>query len=159
MKKAIYAGTFDPFTIGHLDIVNRALGLFDELTVLVAVPPQKTPFISAKDRLKLLNELFSKEKKIKVDSWDGLIVDYAREHKIPYLVRGLRPTGDFDSEFQMASMNSRLNDKLDTVFLVTGENLYYISSSLVKEIYSHNGDIKPFVPANIAKYLKDKKGK
>ncbi len=153
IRKALYAGTFDPFTNGHLDIVNRACKLFDEVIIIVAVPPSKKPFLEDSERVKLLEELFSNEKKIKIDSWGGLIVDYAEKHKINYLVRGLRPIGDFDNEFQMASMNSRLNQDLETVFFVTGEDFYYLSSSLVREIYSHNGDISEFVPSNIYKAL------
>lgn len=145
-RKALYAGTFDPFTNGHMDIVLRALSLFDELTILVAVSPTKKPTLTTEQRLKLLKELFVKEPKIKVEAWDGLVVEYARQHHIGHIVRGLRPTGDFEVEFQMASMNRKINSDLDTVFLMTSEKLYYVSSSLVKEVWSHGGDIAQFVP-------------
>ncbi len=157
-KKALYAGTFDPFTLGHLDIVKRARKLFDELIIIVAAPPQKKPFFPAKKRMQLIQELFADDPKVSVVSWDGLIVDFAKKHNVNFLVRGLRPTGDFDSEFQMATMNNRLLDKLETVFLVTGEDYYYVSSSLVKEIHQHGGDISEFVPKNIFNELKKLKG-
>lgn len=159
MRKALYAGTFDPFTNGHLDIVQRGVGLFDELTLLVAVSPTKKPTLTQERRVELLEELFKHEKKIKVDSWDGLVVEYARQHKIGHIVRGLRPTGDFEVEFQMASMNRKINSQLDTVFLMTSEKLYYISSSLVKEVWQHNGDISMFVPPLILDELNKIKGK
>lgn len=153
-KTALYAGSFDPFTNGHLDIVKRAMGIFDEITILIAVSPSKKPFIEKEIRKNLLEEIFESDTKIKIDTWDGLIVDYAKDHNIASIIRGLRPTGDFEIEFQMASMNRKLYPGIETVFLMTGENLYYISSSLVKEVHNHGGDIKSFVPPNIYKALK-----
>lgn len=157
-KSALYAGTFDPFTNGHLDIVQRAAALFDELTLLVAVSPTKKPTLSKERRVELLTELFKHDQKIKVESWGGLVVDYARQHNVGHIVRGLRPTGDFEVEFQMASMNRKLNPQLDTVFLMTSERLYYISSSLVKEVWQHDGDISGFVPPLILDEMKKLKG-
>lgn len=157
MKKtalALYAGSFDPITNGHIDIVKRALTIFDELTLVIAVSPSKKPLLSKTSRKKLLAQIFKDEPKVKIDTWDGLIVDYAKKHNITTIVRGLRPTGDFEIEFQMASMNRKLNPCTETVFLMTGENLYYISSSLVKEILHHNGDISSFVPECVLKELK-----
>ena len=154
MKRALYAGTFDPFTNGHLDIVRRAVNIFDELVILVAVSPSKTPFMSTEARVRVLKQLFAHEPKVKVDSWSGLIVEYARQNNIGSIVRGLRPTGDFEIEFQMASMNRKINPDCDTVFLMTSEKLYYISSSLVKEVYNHNGDISSFVPPLVYEELK-----
>jgi pantetheine-phosphate adenylyltransferase len=153
-KKALYAGTFDPFTNGHLDIVQRAIKIFDELTILVAVSPTKKPFMSTESRLEVLAKLFAHEPKVKVDSWNGLIVDYAKKNNIGSIVRGLRPTGDFEIEFQMASMNRKINHDCDTVFLMTSEKLYYISSSLVKEVYNHQGDITSFVPPLVLDEMK-----
>ncbi len=146
MKKALYAGSFDPFTIGHLDIVKRAISIFDEVTILIAVSPLKKNLLTKEERKDILLKIFENNPKVQVDEWDGLIVDYAKKNNINAIVRGLRPTGDFEIEFQMASMNRKLNPDLETVFFTTGENLYYISSSLVKEIYGHGGDIKQFVP-------------
>ncbi len=151
---ALYAGTFDPFTNGHLDIVQRAVKIFDQLVILVAVSPTKNPFMSTEARVEVLKKLFAHEPKVKVESWSGLVVEYARQHKINSIVRGLRPTGDFEIEFQMASMNRKINPDCDTVFLMTSEKLYYISSSLVKEVYNHNGDITPFVPPLVLEELK-----
>lgn len=145
-KSALYAGTFDPFTNGHLDIVQRALKIFDEVVIIVAVSPTKKPLLSTEQRVSVLKRLFAHEPKISVVAWDGLIVEYARQNKISSIVRGLRPTGDFEIEFQMASMNRKINPDCDTVFLMTSEKLYYISSSLVKEVYLHDGDISSFVP-------------
>ncbi len=156
-KRALYAGTFDPFTNGHLDIVERALKLFDEVILLVAVSPSKKPFLSQSHRLDLLKKIFIKEKKIKIDTWDGLVVEYARKNKIGFIIRGLRPTGDFEVEFQMASMNRKLNHDLDTVFLMTSDKNFYVSSSLVKEIYFHGGNISEFVPEEVLKELNKKK--
>lgn len=157
MKKALYAGTFDPITNGHMDIVQRAIKLFDHVTVLVAVSPTKKPLIPQERRLELLRELFKNEPKVEVAAWDGLVVEYARQNGIGHVVRGLRPTGDFETEFQMASMNRKLNDQLDTVFLVTSEKLFYISSTLVKEVWLHKGDISPFVPKLVLEELKQLK--
>ena len=152
--KALYAGSFDPFTNGHLDIVNRGLKVFDEIRLLIAVSPSKKFLIDPQRRVELINEHFAKEPRITVDSWDGLLVEYAKKNKFNVLIRGLRPTGDFESEFQMASMNRKLNNDIETVFFTTGEKLYYISSSLVKEVHSHGGDISEFVPPVFIKELK-----
>ena len=153
-NRGLYAGTFDPFTNGHLDIVQRAVKIFDEVVVLVAVSPTKKPFMSTEARVNVLKKLFAHEPKVVVDSWTGLIVEYARQNKISSIVRGLRPTGDFEIEFQMASMNRKINAECDTVCLMTSEKLYYISSSLVKEVYTHNGDITPFVPPLVFEEMK-----
>lgn len=159
MKKALYAGTFDPFTNGHLDIVQRAVELFDELTLLVAVSPTKKPTLTQEQRVEILRQLFQHQPQIKIDSSTGLVVEYARRHQIGHIVRGLRPTGDFEVEFQMASMNRKLNADLDTVFLMTSEKLYYVSSSLVKEVWQHGGDVSGFVPPIVLAELENVKGK
>ncbi|MCT4641375.1 MAG: pantetheine-phosphate adenylyltransferase [Bacteriovoracaceae bacterium] len=153
-KKAVYAGSFDPITNGHIDIVKRALSLFDEVYIVIAVSAAKKAMISKENRQKLLEDIFKDEPRVKIDLWDGLLVDYVEKNSIDAIVRGLRPTGDFEFEFQMASMNRKLSQKCETVFFMTGENLYYISSSLVKEVHSHGGDIAPFVPYQINDFLK-----
>lgn len=155
-KKALYAGTFDPFTSGHYDIVVRALNIFDEITIVLAKSPQKKPLFSLEAREGMIAELFSDNKKIKVDRWDGLIVDYAKKNGIGTIVRGLRPTGDFEIEFQMATMNKNLFNGVETLFLMTGSKYYFISSSLVKEVFQHGGDISKFVPPLIFKKLEEK---
>jgi pantetheine-phosphate adenylyltransferase len=119
-KTALYAGSFDPFTKGHQDIIKRALKIYDEITIVIAVSPSKKSFMSKEVRIELLEKLFIDEDKIKVDSTDGLIVDYAKKNDIDCIIRGLRPTGDFEIEFQMASMNRRLYPKKETVVLMTG---------------------------------------
>jgi pantetheine-phosphate adenylyltransferase len=153
-KRGIYAGTFDPFTNGHQDILDRSLKIFDEVTILVAVSPTKKPMFSVEQRLQMLHTEFSNEKKIKVDSWDGLVVDYARQHNIGTLIRGLRPTGDFEIEFQMAAMNHTIFDEIETVFFMTEGLNYFISSSLIREIHQHGGDVTPFVPDSVFNAMK-----
>jgi pantetheine-phosphate adenylyltransferase len=153
-KKAVYAGTFDPFTNGHEDILKRSLFLFDEVILLIAVSPSKKPLFTTEERLKMLRELFKDDSRIIVDSWSGLLVDYAKQNKIDVIIRGLRPTGDFEVEFQMASMNNKLFPEIETVFLMTEGQNYFISSSLVKEIHNHNGRVEDFVPETIYKWLK-----
>jgi pantetheine-phosphate adenylyltransferase len=168
MKKAIYPGTFDPFTLGHQDILLRALQLFDEVVILLAVSPTKKPLIPTEDRRKLLEKIFSEKElkkkfnvtgKVTIDCYDGLVVDYAKNHKISHIVRGLRPTGDFELEFQMASMNKKLLPKVETLFFMTDNQYFFVSSSLVKEIFQHGGNIAPFVPSEVLKYLKNNIGK
>ncbi len=156
-KSALYAGSFDPFTNGHLDIAKRALTIFDELTILLAVSPSKKNFMSMDERMHALEKLFHDDPRVKVDHWEGLVVDYVKEKQIQAIVRGLRPTGDFEMEFQMASANRKLNPDIETVFFVTGENLYYISSSLVKEIFNYGGDITKFVPQIIYEAMESKR--
>jgi pantetheine-phosphate adenylyltransferase len=157
IKTALYAGTFDPFTNGHDDILRRALKIFDHITVLIAVSPTKRPMFSSEDRQAMIEEHYKNNKKISVDSWEGLIVEYARQKEIGAILRGLRPTGDFEVEFQMASMNGHLFPEVETVFLPTSGENYFISSSLVKEVHSHGGDIDKFVPPAMLKYLKEAK--
>lgn len=153
-SKAIYAGTFDPYTNGHQDILDRALKIFDEVTVLVAVSPSKKPMFTTDQRLEMLNNQFKDNPQVKVDYWEGLLVDYAKKNKIPNIIRGLRPTGDFEIEFQMASMNNKLYPDIETVFLMTEGQNYFISSTLVREIYRHGGDISEFVPNEIQHYIR-----
>ena len=153
--KALYAGTFDPFTNGHHDIAIRSLQLFSSLSIVVAAPPEKPPFLPLERRVSMIGKVFQDESKISVVSWERLIVDFAKVHHIKAIVRGLRPTGDFDNEFQMATMNKNLNPQVETVFITTSGHNYYLSSSLVREIFLHHGDIKPFVPPAV--YLEMKK--
>lgn len=156
MKRAIYPGTFDPFTKGHDDILNRALRVFDEIIVLVAVAPSKKALFTQDERVKMIAEHLEGKKGLSVDKWNGLVVQYAKEKNINAIVRGLRPTGDFEMEFQMASMNNHLHNDIDTFFLPTGGNHYFVSSSLVKELHKHGKDITEFVPPAIMKKLKAK---
>lgn len=156
-KKAIYAGSFDPFTVGHDDILKRALKVFDEITVLIATSPNKKSFFTKDDRVAMLNEHFVDEPRVKIDSSEGLLVDYAKNNNIGSIIRGLRPTGDFEIEFQMASMNNKLFPEIETFFLMTEGQNYYISSSLVKEVYMHGGEVKEFLPPIIYDKLINRK--
>ena len=157
LRKAVYAGSFDPYTVGHDDILQRSLKVFDEITILVAISPNKKAFFTTDERVEMLNELYSDEPRVKIDSSEGLLVDYAKNNNIGSIVRGLRPTGDFEIEFQMASMNNKLFPEIETFFLMTEGQNYYISSSLVKEVFKHGGEIKEFVPPVIYKRLINKK--
>jgi pantetheine-phosphate adenylyltransferase len=148
-KRGIYAGTFDPFTNGHQDILDRSLKILDEVTVLVAVSPTKKPLFTPEQRVEMLTDHFRVNPKVKIDFWDGLVVEYARQKQIGTLVRGLRPTGDFEIEFQMAAMNRTIYPQIETVFFMTEGLNYFVSSSLVREIHQHGGDISPFVPKAI----------
>ena len=154
MKKAIYPGTFDPFTKGHDDILQRALRVFDEVTVLVAVAPTKKSLFTQDERVEMIARHIEGKEGLKVDKWDGLVVQYAKEKEINAIIRGLRPTGDFEMEFQMASMNNHLYNEIDTFFLPTGGNHYFVSSSLVKELHKHGKDVSEFVPQAVMDSLK-----
>ncbi len=158
MKTAIYPGTFDPFTNGHDDILRRALRVFDKVIILVAVSPAKRSLFTQAQRVEMITDHLSSEPRSSVDSWNGLIVDYAKKHQINAIVRGLRPTGDFEMEFQMASMNNHLYEEIDTFFLPTGGKHYFVSSSLVKELHKNGRDIAEFIPDAVLKYLKNALG-
>lgn len=159
MGHALYAGTFDPLTKGHIDIVERGLSVFDQITILVAVPPAKKPYLSAEKRVSSIQKVFEGNSRIQVDQWPGLIVDYARQKGIKSIIRGLRPVGDFDSEFQMASMNRNMYPEGDTVFFCTNEKYFYISSSLVREIFGHGGDVSDYVHPEILKTMQQELSK
>ncbi len=156
-KTAIYPGTFDPVTNGHIDIIKRGLRLFDHIIVVIAQNPGKQPLFSLDERKVLLARCFSpKNKRITIDSSDGLTVDYAATHNACAIIRGLRAVSDFDYEFQLALMNRRLDRRVDTVFLMTGFRWIYISSSIIKDAAKHGGDIGSLVPAHVQKALKEK---
>ncbi|MFA5878914.1 MAG: pantetheine-phosphate adenylyltransferase [Candidatus Margulisiibacteriota bacterium] len=156
MKKAIYAGNFDPITNGHIDIIKRALVFFDEINIAVIQNINKKAFFTIEERMGFIKKLFIDRASVKVESFDGLLVNYAQEKKIYTLIRGLRAVSDFDYEFQMALMNRKLNSKLDTIFLMTDEKYSYLSSSLVKELAQFKIDLKKFVPEIIQGALKEK---
>jgi pantetheine-phosphate adenylyltransferase len=152
-KRAIYPGSFDPFTNGHLDIVERSLSVFDEITVVVAESPRKSGLLSVDERVELIGKVFKSTKRVRVDRWSGLVMDYARKHRAHALIRGLRAASDFEYEFMMAAMNKRLNPGVETFFMMTGQDLFFVSSSMIKELYRFGGEIKSYVPAEVAKYL------
>jgi pantetheine-phosphate adenylyltransferase len=156
-KRALYVGSFDPFTNGHFDILNRSLAIFDEVVIVIAKSPSKNNLFSFDERQAMLEELVKDLPQVSVDIWEGLIVEYAKKNNINYIVRGLRPTGDFEIEFQMAAMNRKLSGTVETVFLMSDEDTYFVSSSLVKEIHGHGGNIDEFVPTKILKKMNEKK--
>lgn len=149
MRVALYAGTFDPFTKGHEDILKRSLKIFDRVTILLAVSMTKKTLFSREEREQMIRSCFENDERVCVDFWDGLVVEYARKNNIKNIVRGLRPTGDFEIEFQMAAMNNHLNKEVETVFLPTGGDNYFVSSTLVREVFFHGGDVSDFVPPNV----------
>ncbi len=155
-RKAIYPGSFDPVTFGHLDVIERALRLFDELWVLVASNPTKKTLFSVEERVGFLKYALKGMPRAKVQSWEGLTVDFARTHGIHTLVRGLRATSDFDYEFQMALTNRKLAPKIDTVFLMPSEAHFYLSSRLIKEIATLKGNVSGYVPKPVAVKLKER---
>ena len=154
MKSAIYPGSFDPVTYGHLDVIQRAANIFDELTVSVLHNVGKTALFSVEERVKMLEEATKDMPNVKVDSFRGLLIDYARSKNIGVVIRGLRAITDFEYELQIAQTNRKFsNGELDTMFLTTALEYAYLSSSTVKEIAYFNGDISPSVPDFVAKEL------
>jgi pantetheine-phosphate adenylyltransferase len=149
-RHALYPGSFDPITCGHADIVRRALGVFDKVTVAVACNIRKVPTFSAEERVEMIRETFAPEgDRVLVDTFTGLLVDYARHKGVRTVLRGLRAVSDFEFEFQMASMNRRLTDEVDYIFMMTSEEYFYVSSSLVREVALNGGDVTGLVPAPI----------
>lgn len=149
MKKAVCPGSFCPITNGHIDIIMRAVKLFDEVTVLVVSNPDKKCVFSPDERVEMVKSSLLGVKGIKVESYDGLLADYVEKNEIDAIVKGIRSSGDFDYEFQMALANKSLAKKAETVFLTAAPENMFISSSLVRQIASFGGDIKDFVPAQI----------
>ena len=159
MKAAIYSGSFDPVTYGHLDVIKRAADIFDELTVSVLNNTAKTPLFSVDERVKILEEATKDLPNVKVDSFSGLLIDYAKSKDIHVAIRGLRAITDFEYELQIAQTNRKLsNEELDTMFLTTSLEYAYLSSSSVKEIASFKGDISQCVPPFVAKLIYEKYG-
>lgn len=156
MRKAIYPGSFDPITNGHLDILDRSLTLFSKVTIVVAGTESKSPLFTPEERVDLIREVTANRKGVSVDRWPGLIMDYAREHQISAVIRGLRAASDFEYEFMMASMNKQLNPDVETLFMMTSQSLYFVSSSMIKELFYYGGDVSAYVPALVSKRLKEK---
>jgi pantetheine-phosphate adenylyltransferase len=153
----MYPGSFDPFTNGHLDVVERALGIFDELLIAVADNPDKrTPLFTAGERVTLIQESVAERHGIEVTTYTGLTVDFARRREIKTLVKGLRAYSDFDAELQQALMNRKLAPDIHTVFLMSSFTHIFVSSSILKDIASHGRDVSEFVPPVVAQRLKEK---
>ncbi len=158
MKSAIYPGSFDPITLGHIDIIERASRVFDTIYIAVIQNKAKSPFFKIEERITLIREIFKDNPKIKVEGFDGLLVDYANAKKVYTIIRGLRALTDFEFEFQMALINRKLGieTNIDTVFLMTDEKYSYLSSSAVREIAKLKGNIREFVPHNVADAIEKK---
>lgn len=157
MKAAVYPGSFDPITLGHLDVIQRAAQMFDELTVSVLDNKAKNALFSVEERVSILKEVTKDIPNVKVDSFNGLLIDYAKAKNIHISVRGLRAITDFEYELQIAQTNRKLsNEELDTIFLTTSLEYAYLSSSGVKEIAAFGGDISQCVPEYVAKLVYDK---
>ena len=156
MNIAVYPGTFDPITNGHLDILQRAAKIFKHVHIAVAKNINKSPMFTAEERVELIRGCTQQFNNITIDCFDGLVVDYAKKINAQVIIRGLRAISDFEYEFQMALMNKKMNSDIDSVYFMPNEKNSYLSSSLVKEIIKFDGKISEFVPKNIEKSLKNK---
>jgi len=154
-RRAIYPGSFDPVTFGHLDVIARASHLFESVIVAVATGEGKKPLFSIADRIAMLKESTADNPAVEVVSLSGLLVDFSRERNVFTVIRGLRAVSDFEFEFQMALMNRKLEARLETVFFTPKEDYTYLSSRIVKEVARLGGDVSPFVPAPAAKKLRE----
>jgi pantetheine-phosphate adenylyltransferase len=152
-RLAIVPGSFDPLTNGHVDIVLRTAGLFDRVIVAVLVNAEKTPMFSAADRVSMITDVFSGHSNIEVDSFDGLLVEYARRQGASAIVRGLRAVSDFEHEFQMTLMNRHLEPGVETVFMMPAEQYTYVSSRLTKEVFRLGGSVHGLVPPVIERWM------
>jgi len=155
---AIYPGTFDPITFGHIDVIERAAEIFSRVIVLVAKNTGKAPLFTIEERLAMIRTVLRGKKRVSVDSFDGLLVDYATVHKAGVIIRGLRAVSDFEYEFQMALTNRKLAPAINTVFLVPHEGYTYLNSSIVREVARLGGDVSDFVPPNVRRKLTEKLG-
>jgi pantetheine-phosphate adenylyltransferase len=158
VRTVIYPGSFDPMTNGHLDIVQRAARLFDSVIVTVAHNAEKKPLFTLEERLALVRESVREFKNVTVDSFSGLLVDYVEQQGGQAVIRGLRAISDFEFEFQLALMNRKLNERVETIFMMPKETYTFLSSRIIKEIARLNGDVKAFVPAHVETALKRKLG-
>lgn len=156
MKIACYPGSFDPVTSGHLDIIERASLIFDKLLVAIGINYEKKPLFSIQERKEMLIKVTSHLKNVEVENFDGLLVDFLKKKKCKIIVKGLRAVSDFEIEFQMALINKKLGDGIETIFLVTSADNLFLSSSIVKEIASFGGDISELVPKVVEEKLKEK---
>jgi pantetheine-phosphate adenylyltransferase len=152
MNKAVFPGSFDPITLGHIDIIKRALPLFDELTIAIGVNVDKRYMFDVETRMQMIRNVFKNEPKIKVDNYTGLTVDYCHQKNMKFILRGLRNPADFEFEKAIAQTNRILGD-VETIFLLTGPETSYISSSIVRDIYRNGGDVSQLVPKEVLQYL------
>ena len=155
---AVFPGSFDPITNGHLDIVDRGLGVFDRVRMAILMNPEKQPLFSVEERLALIREAYRGNARVEVDTFSGLLVDYARRVGASVIIRGIRAISDFEYEFQMALMNRRLDPRIETVFMMPAESYSYVSSRLVKEVFQLGGRVTELVPPIVEKRLSEKYG-
>lgn len=148
-RLAIYPGSFDPLTHGHLSLIHRGLKIFDGLVVAVANNPDKHPLFTFQERMELIRTAVGADARVEVDSFDGLLVDYAKKRGVHTVLRGLRAVSDFEYEFQLANMNRKLDPEFDSVFVMTGEDYFYVSARLVREVARFGGDVSALVPPNV----------
>ncbi len=158
-RTAIYPGSFDPLTNGHLSLIHRGLHIFAGLIVAVANNPDKSPLFTSQERMKLIRDAVGDDPRVEVDSFDGLMVDYAKRRGIHTVLRGLRAVSDFEYEFQLANMNRRLDPDFDSVFVMTGEDYFYVSARLVREVARFGGDVSTLVPPNVLRALEEKRAR
>ena len=150
MRRAIFPGSFDPITLGHVDIINRALPLFDEIIIAIGINADKKYMFSLKERVNFIKENYKNEPKVKVETYSGLTTDYCAKVRANFILRGLRNPADFEFEKAIAQTNRKLSE-IETVFLLTSANTAFISSSIVRDVYRHGGDISKFVPKSVSK--------
>lgn len=155
-NKVVYPGTFDPITNGHIDIINRACKMFDEVIIAVAENKEKNPLFSLEERIEMVKNSLKKKKNIRVDSYKGLLIDYLKKVNRFIVIRGLRVFSDFEHEFQLNLINKRLGKDIEIIYMMPDETFLYISSSVIKSLAYHNGPIKKFVPACVAEKLYNK---
>jgi pantetheine-phosphate adenylyltransferase len=154
-RLAVYPGSFDPLTNGHVDIIERGTHLFDKIIVAILVNAEKSPLFTTQERVEIVRETF-RQPNVEVDTFDGLLVDYVERRKADVIVRGLRALSDFETEFQMALMNRRLSPNVETVFMMPAEQYTYISSRLIKEVFSLGGQVRGLVPEIVVTRLQEK---
>ncbi|HDJ22917.1 MAG TPA: pantetheine-phosphate adenylyltransferase [Candidatus Aminicenantes bacterium] len=155
-KKAVYPGSFDPITNGHVDIIMRGLKIFEEILIAVLENPKKTPLFTTKERVDMIKEIFAAEKRVEVKSFHGLLVDFAHQNQARVVMRGLRAISDFEYEFQMALMNRKLNPEIETLFMMPNVKYSFLSSRLVKEVCMLGGCLTGLVPESVEKRLREK---
>ncbi|MFV1951058.1 MAG: pantetheine-phosphate adenylyltransferase [Nitrospinota bacterium] len=159
LKIAVYPGTFDPVTNGHIDIMKRGLKIFDRLIIAVALNPKKSPLFAIQDRVNFIKRATEGLENIIINSFESLLIDYAREHNASAIIKGLRAVSDFEFELQMGLMNRTLDSAIETIFMMPSEEYSFLSSRIIKEVAALHGDISRLVPPVVAQGLKDKFGK